>query len=341
MLFSIVVPFYKIKKSVIEENVRSICAQTYAEIEVFLVDDGNTDETPSVLDRLAQEDSRLHVIHQKNSGVSASRNYGITAAKGEYIVFVDGDDVLAPYAIEKIYNAVESFKPDILYAEHIVSNHSFIFPENESGKAHRLPDKNIVMRSMISSTVSQEKGLHGAPWGKAFNTCFLRKNNLHFDTNLPRSQDNEFNFRTLQYTDKIYYLPVAIYGYRESAESAMTKYRKDSQIIQERYLDTISADIALYSKNDVMRHDLDVITVSKLFDICNTCTLHPDNPANAVQKLKGVKELAQNQRYAEALSKVSKNDFQGAAKIFVILLKKRMYSLFCMAHYCRRKIKKL
>lgn len=91
MKFSIIVPAYNVAQY-IEECVESVLNQDYDNFEVIVVDDGATDETPQIIDSLAQKSKKVKVIHQKNGGLSAARNSGIEAASGDYILFLDGDD---------------------------------------------------------------------------------------------------------------------------------------------------------------------------------------------------------------------------------------------------------
>lgn len=340
-LISVVVPFYMIDKEVIATCVNSIINQSYRRIEVFLIDDGNTNELSMYLDELVKPYPYISVIHQVNSGVSVARNVGIQAAKGDYIVFVDGDDCLSPYFIEAFVVAIRETRADIIYAEHVVFQNECSFKKLSKSKAYLLNDKTVVLRSVLSSDISKEKGLHGAPWGKAFKRLLLTENNLLFDASLPRSQDNEFNFRVIQYTDNIAYLPEEIYGYRESGQSAMTRYRKDSREIQERYLDRIIEDANRFSVFQLVEHDIYVITMIKFFDICNTCTLHPDNPKNFSHQTKEAKSILKSSRFSKALLSVSTSDFVGAHRLYVSLIKKHLFLLFCISLYARRLIKGL
>ena len=91
MKYSIIVPAYNVAQY-IEECVESVLNQDYDNYEVIVVDDGATDETPQIIDNLAQKSKKVRVIHQKNGGLSAARNSGIEAASGDYILFLDGDD---------------------------------------------------------------------------------------------------------------------------------------------------------------------------------------------------------------------------------------------------------
>ena len=91
MKYSIIVPAYNVSQY-IEECIESVLNQNYDNYEVIVVDDGATDETPQIIDNLAQKSKKVRVIHQKNGGLSAARNSGIEAASGDYILFLDGDD---------------------------------------------------------------------------------------------------------------------------------------------------------------------------------------------------------------------------------------------------------
>lgn len=90
-IISVVIPVYN-AEMVIERIVRQVLAQTYANLELIIVDDGSRDKTGAVIDRLALEDKRMRVFHTPNGGVSKARNKGIKEAKGKYITFVDADE---------------------------------------------------------------------------------------------------------------------------------------------------------------------------------------------------------------------------------------------------------
>ncbi len=104
---SIIVPVYNLKDYV-REALDSVCAQTIADWECICVDDGSTDGTGMILDEYACRDARFHVIHQSNQGVSVARNVAIQAAKGRWICFLDGDDVLLPNYLKEVLAVLES-----------------------------------------------------------------------------------------------------------------------------------------------------------------------------------------------------------------------------------------
>lgn len=92
---SVIVPVYN-SIDCLEKCVRSICAQTYTDLEILLIDDGSTDGTNKLCERLAEQDSRIRTYHKKNGGASSARNAGIRLASGEYLGFVDSDDYIEP-----------------------------------------------------------------------------------------------------------------------------------------------------------------------------------------------------------------------------------------------------
>lgn len=90
---SVIIPIYNSERF-LQECVNSVLAQTYADFELILVDDGSTDTSAKFCDEYSRKDARIHVIHRKNSGISSARNTGIDQAKSPFVFFVDNDDVI-------------------------------------------------------------------------------------------------------------------------------------------------------------------------------------------------------------------------------------------------------
>ena len=109
---SIIVPVYNVK-SYVGECVESLCRQTYTNLEILLVDDGSTDGSGEVCDEYAGRDERIRVIHQANRGLSGARNMGLDDARGEYIAFVDSDDLVSTNYVETLYELLMKDEADI------------------------------------------------------------------------------------------------------------------------------------------------------------------------------------------------------------------------------------
>lgn len=105
-LISIIVPVYNIIPY-LPRCVESLQKQTYRNLEILLIDDGSTDDTPALCDRLAEGDARIRVFHKANGGPSSARNFGLEQAKGDYVGFVDSDDYVDADMYERLYRAID------------------------------------------------------------------------------------------------------------------------------------------------------------------------------------------------------------------------------------------
>ena len=117
-LLSIIVPVYDVERY-LPKCMDSILAQTFTDFELILVEDGSPDNCPALCDAAAEKDARIRVIHQKNGGLSAARNAGLDAARGEWIGFVDSDDYIAPEMYEVLYQAVQSTGADLALCDYV------------------------------------------------------------------------------------------------------------------------------------------------------------------------------------------------------------------------------
>jgi len=112
-LISIIIPVYKVEKY-LAQCLDSVLAQTHKDIEVILVDDGSPDKCHEICDDYARRDNRIRVIHKENAGLSAARNSGIAIAQGDYIGFVDSDDLISPNMYEILYGLSQQHNADVV-----------------------------------------------------------------------------------------------------------------------------------------------------------------------------------------------------------------------------------
>ena len=133
--FSIIVPVYNVAPY-LRDSINSLLTQTSAGWEAICVDDGSSDGSGTILDEYAVRDKRITVIHQRNQGVSAARNAAIDVARGEYLLFLDADDALVPWALERLAQRItESNHPDILmYLHQGVRSHGAALPKNDGAE---------------------------------------------------------------------------------------------------------------------------------------------------------------------------------------------------------------
>lgn len=111
-MISVIVPVYKVE-AYLDQCVQSIVSQTYTDLEIILVDDGSPDHCPAMCDAWAERDSRIKVIHTKNYGAAKARNAGLAHANGDYIAFVDSDDILHPHIYQTLMRVILDTNSDI------------------------------------------------------------------------------------------------------------------------------------------------------------------------------------------------------------------------------------
>ena len=131
---SVIVAIYDGKRY-LRPCIDSILAQTYAQLEIILVDDGSTDGCGGICDAYGGRDARVKVIHKKNGGLADARNAGIAAATGEFYAFVDGDDYLAPQMIERLLAAQRQADADITICRYVCVDEQ----GREEKPRHRMP----------------------------------------------------------------------------------------------------------------------------------------------------------------------------------------------------------
>ena len=153
---SIIVPVYNVAQY-LPRTVDSFRTQTEKDLEIILVDDGATDTSGQICDQLAAEDPRIRVIHKANGGLSSARNAGLDIASGSYIMFVDGDDYLAPHAVESLLSVLNQQEPpeDIDFVQ-------FLYEEVSDDPWHpKAQHTHVVLHSGVSEFFRQLYQLGG------------------------------------------------------------------------------------------------------------------------------------------------------------------------------------
>ena len=189
-LISIIVPIYKVEPY-LRRCLDSIVNQTYANLEIILVDDGSPDKCPQICDEYATKDNRIVVIHKKNGGLSDARNAGTACANGSYIYYIDSDDELPLNSIQSLYDYVGS-NPE---AEIIVGK--AYCPQKNSLYQKQLFDydysvnSNIEFRRYCSSDAST---FPVNAWNKLIKKDFIIKNNISFKKGIIHEDELWFFF---------------------------------------------------------------------------------------------------------------------------------------------------
>jgi len=211
-LVSIIVPVYNVQNSV-ARCLESICAQTWKNIEIILINDGSKDESYSICESFREKDPRIVLVNKENSGVSATRNHGLTLATGEYVQFVDSDDYIEPDFTERLVTAAEEHHADLVISpywmvipanstkmgnamENLQENLG-IEPEKKPDEIHEygfLPegvyDRDTFARRLMEMPASF---FYSVLWNKLYRRDLLIDNHLQFTSEVRWAEDLVFN----------------------------------------------------------------------------------------------------------------------------------------------------
>lgn len=230
VLVSIIIPAYNVGKY-IEKCLTSILEQTYSNIEVIAVNDGSTDDTATLIDNISQNDSRVRVLHIKNSGVSAARNRGIEISTGDYVVFVDADDYLAHDYIEYMLDLIKNTGSDFCLSKCCYTRRYEEQTERETIEKLEPADATALL---LSPAV-----IVGC-WNKIFKRSFLIENNIRFSTALFYGEGLSFITTASQLSNTVGVGNRKVYYYRRNNEtSATTKFNIDKLYNGEKALGII------------------------------------------------------------------------------------------------------
>ena len=275
MLLSIAIAVYNGEKY-LPQMLNSILEQNFCDYELLLLDDGSTDNSGSICDKYAREDSRIRVLHKKNEGLCATRNLAINMALGKYICFLDQDDKLLPGALESYHKAINEQEADFYVAGYLVR------VENSREELIELrtvytPDKYLDAPKQIRQFyVSHINDGTVAPiWNIVYSLAFLKAKKLSFDENLRMSLDDlEFHSRAFFVAERVKILScICNEYYVRSIASSSRKYNKDFLDQAEEVLSRLESQIisaGLYSgnnKNDFNRYVFNLYVISGLQNI--------------------------------------------------------------------------
>ena len=211
---SIVVPVYNVSQWV-PVMIGSVLNQLYRDWELILVDDGSTDGSGQICDSYCAEDNRIRVIHQKNAGVSVARNVGVAAASGEFIGFVDADDIIEPDMYALMTAVAEKYGADIVQCQH---DRTDTFNGSQRSSEATLLDGEGFVRRMFTKTGGHYTN-QVALWSKVY------RRNLFDGILFPEGrvyEDEQETYKLCLKADIIVEIPDILYHYIKRENSIIT-----------------------------------------------------------------------------------------------------------------------
>ena len=217
---SIIIPVYN-TESFVEEAILSILNQTLSETEVIVVDDGSTDSSLEIIKTLADTDSRIKFFSQRNQGQSVARNLGLNIAKGEYIYFMDSDDILKKDTLACCYKKCNEEQLDFVFFDALnFGSENISFPLNYNRKG-KINDHLIYRGPEILNILLDIKEYRVPLWLYFIKTYFIKENELLLQAGLSH-EDQIFSAQIFYLAEKVRYIPEVFFMRRIRANSVMT-----------------------------------------------------------------------------------------------------------------------
>jgi len=224
---SVVVPVYN-SSPYLQKCVDSILNQTYRDLDIVLVNDGSTDESGKVCEKYALMDERITVIHKKNGGLVSSRKVGIQKARGEYILYVDGDDWIEPELVETYMQQVYRYRADVVIASHNVNLEGRIEVLKNTIPPGVYTGKSLsteIFPKMLFTGMFSQFGIFSYSWGKLFRKAILAPNQLAVSSQIVIGEDALCTYPTLMDADTVVILEEPYYHYVQRANSLIKTLR--------------------------------------------------------------------------------------------------------------------
>lgn len=225
MTISIIIPVYNVAPF-LQACVDSLLAQSFADFEVLLIDDGSTDGSGRICDDLAGKDPRVVVLHKENGGVCSARNCGIDHARGEFIVFVDADDLVTDDYLEHLMESD---------ADMVVLGSQKFGAKNDAEKPSRRNDFSIDSLAEHWNTPPVMNYLYCYSWAKRFRTRIIREQGIRFNETLFFQEDLHFNMRYYCHAETFTEMPYADYLYRIADITRDEKYKMSTANLIDHY----------------------------------------------------------------------------------------------------------
>lgn len=212
-MISIIVPIYKAEKY-IHRCIDSILAQSHADFELLLIDDGSPDNCGAICDEYAAKDTRIRVLHKENGGVSSARNLGLDNAKGEWITFIDSDDWVESEFLDKLIGGGNA---DLVVGGTV----------RTSGMKQQLDDRLYDMKSIPEFLdLYLDKLLLRTPWGKLFRSSIIEDNHIRFNKDIRFGEDTLVVYEYLCHCSIIASVSYCGYSYLDESDGWVLNSRK-------------------------------------------------------------------------------------------------------------------
>jgi glycosyltransferase involved in cell wall biosynthesis len=227
---SVIIPVYNAQKY-LRECLDSVTAQTLKDIEIICVNDGSTDCSLEILESYAAKDSRFIVLTKENGGSAAARNVGLTEAQGEYIYFVDNDDLLAENTLEIYTKVADRDTLDVVYSNPnwICESAEMVDPYSKTRDPTEEQIKVQTGKELLTSLILSSN-YYAAPWKRFIRRIFLETIGCRFFEQASPHEDNLFSFHVDVEAGKVAFIKSRLYTHRSHGFSTMIENQQKKNL---------------------------------------------------------------------------------------------------------------
>lgn len=308
-LISVIIPAYN-AEAFLNKTLDSVCAQTYRDLEIIVVNDASTDGTAAVIDRCAAMDSRIRVVHKQiNEGVSYARNDALDLASGEYLLFVDGDDWIDPETCQRAMDSMAQHGADLVMWSYIrevggESRPKQIFDNDRIFGADEVREQ--LYRRMAGACGKELARPENADalctvWGKLYRRDLIERHHIRFPDirKTGTFEDGLFNLEALAHVKKAVFLDEYFYHYRRSlAGSLSTVYKAD---LPQRWKYLFSLIRTHIQQNGLGPDFSQALSNRIALSLISLGINEAENPNGTRAVVRGLKHLIRDEEYRSAL----------------------------------------
>lgn len=335
---TIVVPVYNVEQF-LDECLNSIVNQTYDNIEIILVDDGSTDNCPKKCDEWVEKDKRIRVIHKKNEGLGMARNTGIEYATGDYIYFVDSDDIIDLNAINRCVHILEKYNYDIIhfgYKRIDLFGKELLYSVPSPKKRIYVGSKEIknVLPFLITDIPTKPRyNVNLSACMCIIKMSLIKNNNWRFVSERKIISEDLYSLLKLyKKVTSIYILPEVFYSYRTNPKSLTQVYRSDRYDKIKILFNKLKK---LYLNNDYIQERFSYLYIS--YSIACLKSISCSN-IKYKEKKKNIQYITKDIELRKEINKNMKNDTKKRRILYFFILKNRVNMIILLSKLQNHKI---
>ena len=329
MVFSIIIPVYN-SQNYIRKCISSVLNQTFKDWEIILVDDGSTDGSAEICDYFSKTDDRISVYHRKNSGVSSARNFGISCANGDRVMFLDSDDELAPETLKILFEEINKYDYEVVcWALKTSTNPPQFFPLNKSktyaedGKNKLLDDIRCRAFTGVSRSGEKDYSMHFIVT-KLIKRELLMTNNIRFNESLKYHEDTIFCFEVLQKAKSIAAINKYLYIRNEHDESASVSFYPQIDDNNRRCIEIVQDFVQRYHYEDALYScAIDKFKIAWFMQVLQLNVLHNKNKLVTINKIREIRNILKSEKYSIDGS-LRRKDLKMKQRILAFLINSKM-----------------